>query len=265
MYKDGVEWSVLIEHTKVVEHVLEEEEESNLARHELPAGEGHLPCRHANGLSQWVEQPNLRRNQPHESRTYSRTTYRGELDGEVREEDLLGALPLLLRSGHLCRLELPLAEIGDGVDNDPWDATPKVDELHVCQRLATDTKCATYLVKQEAHQARRNDGVPNPQIPSCPIALEPVELAEVRVGIKQVRGGIDGGRRVVRHGGRTRRLVEGSLIKSGGGLPSRWQSLRSGERPLGYKGWRRKSRPTPISYGATEAKCTCPDPEWTPI
>ena len=45
--------------TKVVEHVLEHEEQSDLGNDCLPRGQRDLVGRHANGLGHGVEQPNL--------------------------------------------------------------------------------------------------------------------------------------------------------------------------------------------------------------
>ena len=45
------------------------------------------------------------------------------------EEDLLGALPLLLSGRDLRGLKLPLPEVRRRVDDDPWDATAEVDNL----------------------------------------------------------------------------------------------------------------------------------------
>jgi len=47
-------------------------------------------------------------------------TYGWPLDGEVGKEDALDALPLLLWCGHLARLQLPLAEVWECVNDDPW-------------------------------------------------------------------------------------------------------------------------------------------------
>lgn len=43
----------------------------------------------------------------------------------------------------------------------------------------------TDLMKKETHQTRRNDRVVNPQVPSSPLKLQPVELGEIGVGIKE--------------------------------------------------------------------------------
>lgn len=69
---------------KVVEHVLKDEKEGDLAEHEVRRGEGHRVRREAKVLGERVEAPDL-----------------GELDGKVREEDRLGALPHLLLGGDL--------------------------------------------------------------------------------------------------------------------------------------------------------------------
>jgi hypothetical protein len=95
-----------------MEHVLEEKEEEQLRQLCLPGREGDLPGGHADRLGDGVEEPDGR-----------------GLDGEVGEEDLFGALPLLLRSRDFTRLELPPPEVRDGVDDDPGDATTKVDDL----------------------------------------------------------------------------------------------------------------------------------------
>lgn len=49
-----------------------------------------------------------------------RHAYGWSLNREVGEEDALGTLPLLLRCRDLSRLQFPLAEIWDRVDDDPW-------------------------------------------------------------------------------------------------------------------------------------------------
>ena len=56
-------------------------------------------------------------------------TYSGQLDGEVTEQNLSGAFPLLSRSRDFVWLQLPLAEVRNSVDDDPWDATTKVYNL----------------------------------------------------------------------------------------------------------------------------------------
>jgi hypothetical protein len=58
-----------------------------------------------------------------------RRAYGGPLDGEVGKEDSLGTLPLLLWCGHLVGLQLPLAEVGYGVNDDPRYATTEIDGL----------------------------------------------------------------------------------------------------------------------------------------
>jgi hypothetical protein len=45
--------------TEVVEHVLKDEEESDLRGHSFPRGERNLPGGHANGLCHRVEEPDL--------------------------------------------------------------------------------------------------------------------------------------------------------------------------------------------------------------
>lgn len=47
----------------------------------------------------------------------------------MREEDLLGTIPLLFCGGNLVGLELPLPEIGNSVDDNPRYTSAKVDDL----------------------------------------------------------------------------------------------------------------------------------------
>jgi hypothetical protein len=98
--------------TEVVENVFEHEEEEHLGNDCLPAREGHLPCLHAKELGHGVEEPDD-----------------GELDCEVAEQDLLSTSPLLSQCRHLVGLQLPPAEVRDGVDDDPRNGTAKVDNL----------------------------------------------------------------------------------------------------------------------------------------
>jgi hypothetical protein len=56
-------------------------------------------------------------------------TYSWEFDREMRHQHLLCALPLLLRRRDLVGLKLPLPKVGNGVYNNPRDATTKVDNL----------------------------------------------------------------------------------------------------------------------------------------
>ena len=75
----------------------------------------------------------------------------GELDGEVREEDEFGAVPLFFDGWDFClddvsewrgrlrerrlgmegtyRLDLVFAEIGDAVDYYPWEGTAEIDDF----------------------------------------------------------------------------------------------------------------------------------------
>jgi hypothetical protein len=115
---------------EVVEHVLEDEEERELGQLRAERRERHLPCREAEHLRNGVEGADLGRAREDRRAVHAMgRTYCGRLDGEVREEDLLRALPLLRGRGDLVRLELPLAEVGDGVDDDPGDAAAEVDDL----------------------------------------------------------------------------------------------------------------------------------------
>lgn len=68
----------------VVPCVLDDKEVEELQARRLPVWEGDLVGAHAEILCQWVEQPDL-----------------GDLDGEVREEQVLRARPLLSGGGDL--------------------------------------------------------------------------------------------------------------------------------------------------------------------
>ena len=60
----------------------------------------------------------------------------------MAEQHLLRALPLVSGRRNPVRLELPLAEVGCRVDDDPWDGTAEVHDLresgvegcHACVR-----------------------------------------------------------------------------------------------------------------------------------
>ena len=95
-----------------MEHVLKDEEEEHLRDDSTPGREGHLPGRHAEELGHGVEEPDD-----------------GQLDGEVAEEHLLSAGPLLTGSRDLVWLELPPAEVGHCVDDNPWDCPAEVYNL----------------------------------------------------------------------------------------------------------------------------------------
>ena len=95
-----------------MEHVFKYKEEEDLGDDGLPAGEGHLPRRHAEELGHGVEEPDD-----------------GELDGEMAEQDLLRARPLFGGRRDLVGLKLPLAEVGHGIDDDPWDSATEVHDL----------------------------------------------------------------------------------------------------------------------------------------
>lgn len=56
-------------------------------------------------------------------------TYRRQLDGEVTEQNLFGAFPLFSGGRDLAWLQLPLAEVRNSVNDDPWDASTEVNNL----------------------------------------------------------------------------------------------------------------------------------------
>lgn len=92
--------------------ILEEEEQENLGDNFVQRREGDVVRLHADALCERVEEPDLR-----------------ELDGEVGEENHLGACPLLFEGRDLGWLELPFAEVGCSVDEDPGYAASEVDDL----------------------------------------------------------------------------------------------------------------------------------------
>lgn len=119
----------------VVEHVLKDEEEGDLASHEPDGAEWNLVGSHAKIAADWVEEPNQRC-----------------LAGEVGEKNDLCALPDLLGSDLLVGLQLPLVEEGNVVDNEPWDGTAKVHDL-VLENISLDVRLGT---QRNAIQAPRN-------------------------------------------------------------------------------------------------------------
>ncbi len=83
---------------------------------------------------------------------------------------------MLLCGWDLRRLQLPLAEVRDGVDDDPWYAAAKVDNF----------------VEDEAHNARRERRVRPPKVPGRPLLLEPIELVKVRSSVQKFCGVVEG-------------------------------------------------------------------------
>lgn len=80
------------------------------------------------------------------------STHHGQLNREVRGKDLLGAFPLLLGCWNLGRLQLPLAEVGHGVDDNPRDTTTEVHELvELSVNVGKYENLCAHLVKKEAH------------------------------------------------------------------------------------------------------------------
>ena len=80
-------------------------------------------------------------------------TYSWQLDGEMREQDLLRALPLLLRGRHFVGLQFPLAEVRNGVNDNPWYAAAKVHNL---QRYSTNRKSERLSLFNQPHVARNS-------------------------------------------------------------------------------------------------------------
>jgi hypothetical protein len=148
----------------VVPGVFEDEEDCDLVGHCEEGGEGDAGFEAA-VLRHRVEEPNLR-----------------EFDGEVGDEDELGAFPLFSCGGHflllgevvlvLCSsslrfsgcvtyfLNLVFLEVGNLVDDDPWQAAAEVDDL----------------VHDEAHDAGGEHIIADVCVPRGPHALEVVEV-----------------------------------------------------------------------------------------
>lgn len=126
----------------VVKSILEDKEKTNLPCDLGPVWEGNLVGGKTKVFANRVEGPDL-----------------WQLDGEVREENVLGALPLLFKSRHLLVLQLVLAHRWHGVNDDPRNGTSEVNDL----------------VDHERHDTGGNDGVAPVEIPVGPCLLEEVE------------------------------------------------------------------------------------------
>lgn len=122
---------------KVMDRILDEEEESELESYLGPGGEGQLVCLKAEEGGEGVEAAD-----------------KGELNEEMGEEDEFGAVPLRLEGWDLgldirweavrnksCykmeegvrayRLKLPAAKVRDGIDDGARGTTTKVDKLQI--------------------------------------------------------------------------------------------------------------------------------------
>lgn len=97
---------------KVVERVFKDEEEGELSEHHRNRSERNLVGRHAEVAADRVEKVDER-----------------EFAGKVGDQDVFGAGPELLVRYVLVLLQLPLLEVRDPVDDEPWDTTAKVDNL----------------------------------------------------------------------------------------------------------------------------------------
>ena len=53
-------------------------------------------------------------------------------------------------------------------------------------------------MQKEAHETGRNDRIADPEVPRCPLRLEPIKLAEVGVGVQHLGRLVGGGGRVHR-------------------------------------------------------------------
>ena len=99
------------------------------------------------------------------------------------KEDTLDTLPLLLLCGYLSRLQLPLAEVWDCVDDHPRYAATEIDGLcnNKVSLMSEEYEEGTDLVKDKRGNAGRNDRVSDPYVPCHPLRLEPVELGKVYI------------------------------------------------------------------------------------
>jgi hypothetical protein len=127
----------------------------------------------------------------------------------MREQHHFRTLPLLLGSRNLVRLKFPLTEIRNSVDDNPWNGTPKVYKLETLSKSSRSLNSEKKnLVKQETHEARCNNWVIDPDVPSGPHLFKPTEFREVNVRVKllsgslcRVRSGSSDSRRVESHDG----------------------------------------------------------------
>lgn len=67
-------------------------------------------------------------------------------------------------------LDLPSAEVGDGVNDQPRDGTTEVDNL----------------VEHEAHQTGCDDRVAHPDVVARPCSLQPVQVLQVDIPVKLI-------------------------------------------------------------------------------
>jgi hypothetical protein len=113
-----------------VEEILEEKEEENLRSHGGERGEGNMVCFHAQTFSSGVKQPYLNEKLSiRQIRIIIIPAYQGQFNREMGVQNELGTLPLLLGRRDLIRLELPFAKIRHGINNNPGNASTKVDDL----------------------------------------------------------------------------------------------------------------------------------------
>lgn len=83
----------------------------------------------------------------------------------MRVENLFGAFPLLLWGWDLVGLELPLAEVRNSIDDNPGNATAKVDKLRetiLKRHTSTSWSDHTHLMEKEAHETSCDDGITDP-------------------------------------------------------------------------------------------------------
>jgi len=134
------------------------------------------------------------------------TTYQGELYGKVRKKHTLRALPLILGRRELVWLKLPPTKVRDGVDDDPRDATPKVDNLWNLRRsgrISGEHGTHTNLMEEETGKTGSDDGVTDQEVPADPLSLEPIERGKVCASVELLCGIF------VENGGGGRSRVEG--------------------------------------------------------
>ena len=144
----------------VVESILEQEKQPDLPCNLSPVWERYLVGSKTKVFANGVERPNL-----------------WQLDREVREKNVFGALPLLFRGGHLVILQLVLAHRWHRVNDDPRNGTAEVDDL----------------VDHERHDTGGNHSVAPVEVPVGPCLFKQVERGKVGVLVK-VRGELGGGR-----------------------------------------------------------------------
>ena len=87
------------------------------------------------------------------SRERGKYAHGGSFNRKVGEQDELGAFPLFSDGGNFGRLQLPLSEIRDGVDDHPWDAAAEVHNLQSKRTLVHEVRTIYASNKDKLREA----------------------------------------------------------------------------------------------------------------